>query len=103
MQSKLVDVETVNSQAEALLKRWQDILDHPVLDECLDIGLAPMRFDTYRIDPPELETPHGLAQWWHDWLLVHFQAMQAETETYIQLFGGTVQKLIAIQHNHFRL
>lgn len=97
MQSKPVDVQTVQTQAEALLNRWQSILDHPVLDECLDIGLAPMRFDTYRIDPPQLDNPNELAQWWHDWLLTHFQAMQVETETYIQLFGGTVQKLIAIQ------
>lgn len=100
MQAKPVDVQTVQTQAEALLNRWQSILDHPVLDECLDIGLAPMRFDTYRIDPPQLDDPNELAQWLHDWLLAHFEAMKVETETYIQLFGGTVQKLIAIQQRN---
>lgn len=99
MQNQPVDAQTVQSQAEALLQRWQDILNHPVLDECLDIGLAPMRFDTYRIIPPQTDHPSDRAKWWHDWLLAHFQAMRDETELYIQLFGGTVQKLIVLQNS----
>lgn len=100
VKSKQVDVQTVKTQSQALLKRWQDVLSNHILDTCLDIGLAPLRFDTYRFEVPELDDPAALAQYCHDWLLAHFQAMLSDTEICIQLYTHAIQKLIA-NHKNF--
>lgn len=91
------DMHTTQMQAETWLQRWQDILQHPAMDVCIDIGMAPARYDTYRIEPPKLDNPTALANWWRNWLQPHFQSMIADTQSYIHLYTSALQKLFALQ------
>ncbi len=88
------DMQTVQTQASAFFRRWQAIIHSPGLDESMDIGLAPYRFDTYRIEEPLANEPLDLARWWHRWLQSHFQALLNDVEIYRQLYANTLNSLI---------
>ena len=86
-------LESVNNNAQMYLSRWKEILSNPSLDIGIDIGLAHLRYSTWRLETPSDLSAHDLRDWWYGSLHELLNGAVYDLNMFIELYGLIIKNL----------